>query len=83
VPVPVRKCPHIGAAIIIVKAWDENTSPASKSRLRPILYPSWCTYKGKNGKILENPTAVISWAKNRIYSVRCQGVCSAKRIFLN
>src|SRR3989304_3503854 len=62
----------MGEASIMVKAWAENTRPASSSRLSEVEVPRDSTYSGKKGKMLEKPTAVISWAKKTMYSVRCQ-----------
>src|SRR3990172_10448930 len=62
----------MGEASIMVKACAENTRPASSSRLSEVEVPSDSTYSGRKGKMLEKPTAVISWAKKTMYSVRCQ-----------
>jgi hypothetical protein len=58
----------------MVNPCTEKTMPARNSTLRLVFVPSDSTYSGRNGKILEKPTAVISCAKNMISSVRCQRI---------
>ena len=48
--------------------------PPAVQRSNWCLCPIDFTYNGRKGNILENPTAVINWAKNMIYSVFCQGM---------
>ena len=56
----------------MVKAWPENTRPESSSTLKEETVPNDFTYKGRNGKMLENPIMLNIWARNMTYRVLFQ-----------
>ena len=47
----------------MVIAWLLIATPAQNSRLREVWVPSSLTYRGRKGKISENPAADTSWPK--------------------
>jgi len=71
-PCRSASAPQMGAASIIVNAWTEITSPESTSTLVPVVLPSSLRYRGKNGKMVEKPTAENNCARKTMSSVFCQ-----------
>ena len=53
----------------MVSAWQENTMPASRSVPIEVTEPRDFTYSDRNGKMLENPMAVMNWQNTMMCSV--------------